>query len=473
MMKKLILAAFLLTALGTATAAEKTNVLFLICDDLNCDIGSYGHPQVRTPNIDRLAKRGVRFERAYCQYPLCGPSRASFMTGLYPDQSLIHRNAILIRKHLPDVVTMSQHFKNHGYDATRIGKIYHYNVPKDIGNDGHDDPASWSHTFNPRGRDKTEEAKVFTLRKGSYGGTLSWLAADGTDEEQTDGIAATEAAKRLEQFAKTKQPFFMAVGLYRPHTPYVAPTHHAKHYPLSKINPVLEKPGDRDDIPLAALHDRPNQRELTVEQKREVIQAYYASTTLMDACLGRVLDALDRLKLTDNTIVVFISDHGYHLGHKGLWQKSDLFEGSDRVPMIISVPGMKNPGQSTASLAELVDLYPTLSDLCGLPKPDHLKGHSLVKVLGNPKATVREAAFTVTRIRKRMPGQKGRERLLGHTIRTKRYRYTEWADRKHGIELYDYDDDPEEITNLAKSASHKDILKRMQTLMQSTRNHTK
>jgi len=178
-----ILLACVLTSGSNVAVADKTNVLFLICDDLNCDIGVYGRPQVKTPNIDKLAKRGVRFEQAHCQYPLCGPSRASFMTGMYPDQTLIHRNAVLIRKHLPDVVTMSQHFKNNGYFATRIGKIYHYNVPADIGNDGHDDPASWTDKFNPKGRDKTEESKVITLRPGKYGGTLSWLAADGTDAE--------------------------------------------------------------------------------------------------------------------------------------------------------------------------------------------------------------------------------------------------------------------------------------------------
>ncbi len=468
-----VIACFL--AIPTQNADAKPNVLLVAVDDLNADLGCYGHPLVHSPNVDRLAKRGLRFDKAYCQYPVCNPSRSSFMTGLYPEQTGVLSNAGHFRNKHPKLISLSQHFMKHGYFAARVGKIYHYGVPLMIGTDGVDDKPSWNKVINPIGIDRTELDAVTSLRKGSYGGTLSWRIVDSKDEDHTDGQGALAAIKLLEENHpdKTGKPFFLAVGFYRPHTPYVAPTHHAKHYPLSKINPVLEKPGDRDDIPLAALHDRPNQRELTVEQKREVIQAYYASTTLMDACLGRVLKALDRLKLADNTIVVFISDHGYHLGHKGLWQKSDLFEGSDRVPMIVSVPGMKNAGQSTASLAELVDLYPTLSDLCGLPKPDHLKGHSLVNVLGNPKATVREAAFTVTRIRKRMPGQKGRDRLLGHTIRTERYRYTEWADGKHGIELYDYDDDPEEITNLAKSASHKDILKRMQTLMQSTRDHTK
>ncbi len=183
----------LLSTGSTAQAADRPNVLFLICDDLNCDIGCYGHPSVRTPNIDRLAQQGVRFDRAYCQYPLCGPSRASFMTGLYPDQTLVQRNAIYIREHVPNVNTMSQMFRDAGYFATRIGKIYHYNVPKHIGTSGHDDPYSWNYTINPRGRDKDDEDKIFSLQPGSFGGTLSWLAADGTDEEQTDGIAATAA----------------------------------------------------------------------------------------------------------------------------------------------------------------------------------------------------------------------------------------------------------------------------------------
>ena len=219
----LFLIAMVFTVQGnSAYAADRPNVLFLICDDLNCDIGCYGHPLVKTPNIDRLAARGVRFERAYCQYPLCGPSRASFMTGLYPDQTLIHRNSIYIREHLPNVNTMSQMFRDAGYKATRIGKIYHYNVPKHIGTSGHDDPYSWNNVINPEGRDVHDEDKIFSLIPGSFGGTLSWLAADSTDEEQTDGIAATEADEVLKQFAADDTSFFLAIGLYRPHTPYVA-----------------------------------------------------------------------------------------------------------------------------------------------------------------------------------------------------------------------------------------------------------
>ena len=187
-------------------ASDKLNVLFLICDDLNCDLGSYRHPQVKSPNIDRLAARGVRFSNAHCQYPLCGPSRASFMSGLYPDQTLIRRNAIYLREHLPDVKTISQMFRDAGYFATRIGKIYHYNVPKHIGTSGHDDPYSWNYTINPRGRDVDDEDLIFSLRPGSFGGTMSWLAADGTDEEQTDGIAAAGRCSTAEETRQTEGP---------------------------------------------------------------------------------------------------------------------------------------------------------------------------------------------------------------------------------------------------------------------------
>ena len=251
---------------------------------------------------------------------------------------------------------------------------------------------------NPIGIDRTELEPISTLVKGKYGGTISWRIIDGKDEDHTDGRGALDAIRIMKAHHpdKTGKPFFLAMGFFRPHTPYVAPAHYAKLYPVDKIEPLMEKPGDRDDIPSVGLHDRPHQRELTLAKRKEIIQAYYASISLMDACVGRLLDALDELKLADNTIVVFFSDHGYHLGHHGLWQKSDLFEGSVRVPMIISVPGTKQGGKKSSSLVELTDLYPTLADLCGLAKPGHLKGKSIVPLLDDPSKTVRDAAFTVT-----------------------------------------------------------------------------
>jgi choline-sulfatase len=462
-------------ASGSSAADQtKKNVLFIASDDLNTDLGCYGHDLVKSPHIDRLSQRGVRFENTYCQYPVCNPSRSSFMTGLYPDQTGVLSNGGDFRKKQPDVVTMPQLFQQHGYFVARVGKIYHYGVPLQIGTDGKDDAASWQKVVNPIGVDRTELDRVHTIEPGKYGGTLSWLSIESTDQDHTDGKGATAAIELLEEHhpKKTGKPFFLAVGFYRPHTPYVAPPHYFDLYPRRKIHPVLERPGDRDDIPLAALADRPKQRELTIAQRKEIIQAYYASTSLMDAQVGRLLDALDRLKLTDNTLVVFVSDHGYHLGHHGLWQKGDLFEGSARVPMIIADPGNSNAGRATPAVTEMVDIYPTIAELCGLPKPDHLKGQSLAPVLNKVGREVKEVALTEawSRGQRMHPELKGK-RILGYSVRSSRYRYTEWGDGEYGVELYDYETDPEEYTNVAEDSKHAETLQKMKQLMAAARKH--
>jgi iduronate 2-sulfatase len=432
-------------------ADQKLNVLFLICDDLNCDLGCYGHSMVESPNIDALAKRGVRFERAYCQYPLCGPSRASFMTGLYPDQTLIHRNAILLRDRLPEVQSMSQMFRRAGYTATRVGKIYHYNVPADIGNDGHDDPESWSRKFNPIGRDKTEESKVFSLRPGSYGGTLSWLAADGTDDEQTDAIGAEHAIKLLGDHANERSPFFMAVGLYRPHTPFVAPKSYFEKYPLAKITVPKVPEGYFETLPAPAAKSitrKKDQLNLAEGLAKQAIQAYYASITFADAQVGRIVDAVDRLRLAENTVIVFTSDHGYHMGEHGHWQKTTLFENAANVPLIIAAPGSKAAGQATECPAEMIDFYPTLADLCGLDAPANLSGVSLKAALNDPSARPRTDALT--------------QYDAGYSLRAGQYRYTEWGeDGSVGAELYDHDSDPEELVNLARRPEFASIVGRL------------
>jgi iduronate 2-sulfatase len=430
---------------------KKPNVLFLICDDLNCDLACYGHPQVESPNIDRLAARGVRFENAACQYPLCGPSRASFMTGLYPDQTLVQRNAIYIREHLPNVKTMSQMFRDNGYFATRIGKIYHYNVPKHIGTSGHDDPYSWNYTINPRGRDVDDEDLIFSLRPGSFGGTLSWLAADGTDIEQTDGIAATEAARLLEAYAKTGQPFFLAVGLFRPHTPYVAPKKYFDMYPLEQIVVPTTPDGYLDTLPEPArksITRKKDQLDLPDKLARQAIQAYYASITFADAQLGRILDTLESRGLAKDTIVVFTSDHGYHMGEHGHWQKTTLFDNASRVPLILATPKMKSAGVATECPAEMIDFYPTLAELCDVTPPAYLSGVSLVPVLNDPDATPRKSALT--------------QYESGYSIRTPCYRYTEWGeDGSGGAELYDHETDSEELVNLASHPDHAATVKRL------------
>lgn len=455
---------FFLCSIQISVAEDsKPNVLFLICDDLNCDLGCYDHPQVKSPNIDRLAKQGVRFQNACCQYPLCGPSRASFMTGLYPDQTLIHRNAIYIREHVPNVQTMSQMFRKHGYFATRVGKIYHYNVPRHMGTSGHDDPYSWNATFNPRGRDVDEEDKIFSLVPGSFGGTLSWLAAEGTDREQTDGIAADIAIEQLKQFAEKKQPFFLAVGLYRPHTPYVAPKKYFEMYPLQSINVPKIPEGYLATIPPPArksVQRKKNQINLPDKLARQAIQAYYASITFADAQIGRILDGLKANGLDENTIVIFTSDHGYHMGEHGHWQKTTLFENAARVPLIIAGPGVIAKGQSTVSPAEMVDFYPTLAELCRLKAPASLSGVSLLPTLIDATAVSRKSALT--------------QYANGYSIRTPRYRYTEWGEEgNQGTELYDHTTDSVEMKNLANRSDTKRIQQELSQLLQKRKEHAR
>ena len=440
---------------GQAARSEQPNVLFLIADDLNGDLGAYGHPQVQTPNIDRLAQRGVTFERAYSQFPLCSPSRSSMLTGRRPDTTRVLTNprsgrvaadytsSPHFREFIPDTVTLPQLFKQHGYVAARVGKLYHYGVPGQIGTSGLDDPPSWDYVVNPAGRDKAEEHKVFSLVPGSYGGVLSWLAADGSDLEQTDGLVATAAIGLLEQYRD--RPFFLAVGNFRPHTPYVAPKKYFERYPLERITLPALSADDRQRTPAPAYASaRAEQDKMSDDLRRQAIQAYWASISFMDAQVGRVLDALDRLGLADRTIVVFTSDHGYHLYDHGLWQKQSLFERSARVPLIVSAPGKAGNSRRTGALAELVDLYPTLAELSGLPAPGYLEGASLAPVLGDPARTVKDAAFTQVR----------RGDTNGYSIRTDRWRFTSWDEGRQGEQLYDMAADPKETTNLASDPQH-------------------
>jgi iduronate 2-sulfatase len=423
---------------------ERLNVLFLIADDLNNDLGTYGAP-VRSPNIDKLAARGVRFDRAYTQYPLCSPSRSSLLTGRRPNATGVVTNpgknpmSPHFREKLPDAVTLPQLFRTSGWLAARVGKLYHYGVPLNIGTAGLDDYLSWDLTINPRGRDREILDRVFSLKPGQFGATLSWLADDGTDAEHTDGIAAAEAVRLLERFKRNKESFFLAVGFYRPHTPYVAPKRYFDMYPRDRIALPALSDADRSRTPPAAYRTTlgfKEQDSMTDEQRREAIQAYWASTTFMDAQVGQVVDALDRLGLSDNTIVVFTSDHGYHLGDHGLWQKMSVFERSARVPLIIALPRAATRGAAARGLAELVDLYPTLADLAGLQPKTPLDGVSLVPMLKNPAATVKDAAFTQVQ--------------NGYSVRTDRWRYTEWDEGKEAAVLYDMDADPAEATNLAQ-----------------------
>lgn len=448
----------LATILGLqrAHAAEtRQNVLLIMSDDLNNSVGCYGHPLVKTPNIDRLAARGVRFERAYCQFPLCGPSRNSMLTGLYPNSTGIMRNSQIFRQTIPQHVSLPQAFRQEGYFAARIGKLYHYNVPKSIGTNGHDDPGSWELELNPAGCDRLlEESDIFSLRPNSFGGTLSWYASPRGDALHTDGMMANDAEWVLERCARDQErPFFLAVGFFRPHTPYVAPETYFTGYPEQQMPLVEGVEQDVQDLPALALGSHKAEHDLLTDPlRRQAIQAYFASITFMDAQVGRVLDALDRLGLADNTIVVFTSDHGYHLGEHGLWQKMSLFEESARVPLIIAAPGMAKSGGVADSPVGLIDLYPTLTQLCGVAAPANLQGQDLSPMLADPSQQGR--GWAISQVTRRGQGAQ----RMGYTIRTPRWRFTEWDEGSAGAELYDHQEDPLEQRNLAEAPQHADTV---------------
>jgi uncharacterized sulfatase len=476
----LALCLMVLVAHAQSNTSGKMNVLFIASDDLNNDLGGYGHPLVKSPNLDRLAKRGMRFDRAYNQYPLCSPSRSSLMTGLRPDTIKVYDLQTHFRTNVPNVVTLPQMFRNNGYYAARVGKIYHYGVPSQIGTSGLDDPPSWDKFVNPKGRDKADEHLVRNLTPGrGLGSALGILAADGTDEEQTDGMVATETIKLMEE--NKDKPFFLAAGFYRPHCPFIAPKKYFDLYPLDKITLPSEPPDHLKHLLEPSLWTKPAYWGLNEAERRAAIQAYYASITFMDAQVGRLLDALERLKLADNTIIVFWSDHGYLLTQHGQWMKQNLWEESARVPLIIAAPKAKAKGRASTRTVELLDIYPTLAELCGVAPPAGLEGRSLRALLDDPRATWNKAAYTQvdrsgaqfgqatapttngppTQAQRAAP----RPTFTGRSVRTERWRYTEWDEGRRGVELYDHDKDPREYRNLANDPAYAKTIAAMKRLL--------
>jgi iduronate 2-sulfatase len=452
--RRVALALLSLSALALAVRAADArprNVLFLIADDLNTMLGSYGDPQARTPQLDRLAARGARFERAYCTFPLCGPSRNSMLTGLYPNSTGILANAEIFRQSVPQQISLPQAFRRAGAWAVRIGKLYHYGVPNSIGTAGHDDPASWEVGINPAGVDRLEEhPEIFSLRPASFGGTVSWYASPRDETRHTDHVVASEAEWVLERCARQPdRPFFLAVGFYRPHTPYVSPQRYFDLHPREAQRVVSGVTEDQADLPAAALGSaNPEEAKMTDDQRRAALQAYAASISFMDAQVGRVIAALDRLGLAESTTIVFTSDHGYHTGEHGLWQKRSLFEESARVPLLIIAPGTTRPASVVAAPVSQLDLYPTLAAIAGVPAPANLQGQDLTPLLIDPSREGRGWALCqVTR-------RSGEDMYSGYSLRTARWRYTEWDEGRQGRELYDHANDPRELTNLAESRDH-------------------
>jgi len=428
-------------------AKPRYNVLFIIADDLTLTaLSCYGNPVCKTPNIDRIAARGVRFTRAYCQGTYCGPSRASFLSGYYP-HAINMLGYKTPRPMIGDRATWPQHFKNNGYYTARVGKIYHMGVPGGIetDNNGEDDPASWTERFNSPGPEWKAPGKGETLegnpdgKKPVVGGnTFVVVAADGGDDLHADGKTAKKACELIA--AHKHEPFWLGVGFVRPHVPFVSPAAYHEPYPYEKTVLPEKVPGDWGDIPQAGINYKTSlNMKMDVTKQKKAVAGYYAAVAYMDAQVGRVLDALTAAGLDDRTIVIFTSDHGYHLGEHDFWAKVSLHEESATVPLIISVPG-KRPAVSN-SLVEMLDLYPTTAALCGLEAQPRLQGRNIAGLLDDPTRAVRDAAFSVN----------GK----GFLLREDRWAYLQYGeDGKGGAELFDMQADPKQYVNLVDNPEH-------------------
>ena len=458
-MNRLILCLTLLL-FGNECRAETPNVLFIAIDDLRADLNCYGNSQIHSPNIDQLATRGTLFNRAYCQQAVCNPSRSSMLTGLRLDTLHLWDLPTHFRQQIEDVVTLPQLFKQNGYHTQCVGKIFH-NWRQD---EYRGDAVSWSVPqemhYNSHGNDK---AMVEGPLPANLSDVPKCVIRDVPDEAYFDGRVAQRAVEVLKE-VKDK-PFFLAVGFWKPHSHFNAPKKYWDLYDPGEIKLPVNRENPKN-VPEIALHngqeilrsykDFPHQYP-TDHQAREMRRGYYANISYMDAQVGKVLEELDRLNLRNNTIVVLWSDHGFHLGENGLWAKTSNFELDARVPMIISTPVFNQP-QRTNSLVELLDIYPTLAELCHLQAPDNLEGKSLVPILKNPRTTLKRQALT-QHCRPAYPRYGEDPKAMGYSIRTNRFRYTEWRDFQTqtvlATEVYDHRHDPHETNNVFESTSNR------------------
>ena len=447
---------------GKPAAPGKFNVLFVISDDLTSTaLSCYGNDVCETPNIDAIAARGTRFTRAYCQGTYCGPSRASFMSGYYP-----HATGVLgytnPRPQIGDRETWSQYFKNAGYYAARVSKVFHMGIPGGVeyGGDGRDhdhyngadDALSWTERFNSPGPEWKAPGDGETLegnpdgKKPVVGGnTFVVVAADDDDPFHSDGKTALKAVELIE--THKDEPFFLAVGFVRPHVPFVSPRkYHEPFLPYDKMVLPEKVPGDWDDIPKPGINYKTSENmKMDIRRQKKAVGGYYAAVRFMDAQVGKVMAALKAAGLENKTIVIFTSDHGYHLGEHDFWAKVSLRDESSQVPLIVSVPG-KEPAVCD-SFVEMLDLFPTTVSLCGMDVPARLQGKDISKLLDDPKATVRDAAFSVAPTRK------------GFLLREDKWAYIQYEeDASKGIELFDMDKDPKQYTNLAEKPEHQAVV---------------
>jgi len=453
-------------------AADRPHVLFIAVDDLRPEFGAYGASYIKSPNMDRIAKAGVTFNRAYCQQAVCSPTRSSLMTGTRPDTTKVWDLETHFRVALPNVVTLGQHFKQNGYFVQGMGKIYHGSF---------DDAPTWSVPWqSPRGASyalpenlalnqrqfagtgepdaKKKGAKKQPTKAGSRGPAFE--GAETPDNTFNDGKVAEMAVQALGELSKKNQPFFLAVGFSKPHLPFVAPKKYWDMYDPTKIQLASNKfrPKDAPEYAIQpggemrAYHGIPA-GSIPDDLARQLKHGYYAAISYMDAQLGKVLDELDRLGLREKTIIVLWGDHGWKLGEHDAWCKHSNAENDTNAPLLISAPGTKQRGVRSDALVEFVDIYPTLSELAGLSLPSHLEGSSFKPLLDDARRPWKQAAFS------QYPRTNNGQALMGYSMRTDHYRFTMWVhrnapDKIDALELYDHKADPQENTNLAKLPQH-------------------
>lgn len=453
----------------TADSQRKMNVLLIATDDLRPQLGCYGHAQMHTPNIDRLASRGIVFTRTYSQLALCAPSRVSLLTGYRPDMTKVYNLDTHFREKLPYVVTLPQHFRNNGYHTQALGKVYH---------NGQTDPQSWStlawHPSIERYAIEENIALHKRLKRVQAAGRTGAVkngppveSADVADNAYRDGLLVDKAIAVMREIQR--KPFFLAVGFYAPHLPFCAPKKYWDFYPLEEIT-LPDNRFPPKGVPEIALHNWaelrqyygiPQKGNLCNDQARELIQGYYASVSYLDAQVGKLLDELDRLKLRDNTIILLFGDQGFHLGENGLWCKNSNFEMSVNSPLIVAIPNQETAGQKTEALTELVDIYPSLCELCGLPLPKHLEGFSFAPLLTEPNRKWKNAAFSQY--------LRERKNVMGYSLRTNRYNFTRWqwlSQERVELELYDRSLDPQENVNIANLPQNAELVEELTHLLE-------
>lgn len=430
-----------------ADTKAKKNVVFVVVDDLNTTLGCYDHPVVKTPNIDLLATNGIKFNNAYCNYAVCGPSRSSFLTGLKPQSINILNNSKPLLSELGDRITLPYLFKLNGYDTYSIGKVFHKNDP------GHLDEKAWKEVYKFHEKPTGAKGETHDMSQGQLSWCY-WRAAEGEDEDQEDGQNAKKAVEIIKQ--KHEKPFFLALGLSKPHDPFVAPKKYFDLYRLENCNPPTLPEGWKPPVKYTLPGEAKVFRQFSEQDKKEFLRSYYACTSFMDAQLGKVIRALEESGQLKNTLIVFFGDHGYHLGEHDWWNKVTVYERGTRAPFIISGNDIKQKGASTNAMIEFIDIYPTLAEVCKLDNvPDYLEGKSFVSVLDNPDLEFRSEVRAIV----------GRGKMLGKTVKTKEWRYTEWDGGQKGVELYNQVDDPMEYNNLANDKDCDMIIREMKKLL--------